>query len=158
MSEKPRVTFSVTRSADVTWTGPIATGAGVIDVPSGVMSGAAITFPSRTGEPDGHTSPEELIASAHAGCFAMSLAGALGAQETEYVSLTVRANLTLGRVEGVMQFTEANLEVVVRGTTLTDAEASAVVEVADSRCPVSQALRATMPVVFETWVEAGVTP
>jgi lipoyl-dependent peroxiredoxin len=152
MDEAPRVTFSVTRRADVTWSGSVASGTGVIAVPSGVLDGAAITYPSRTGEPEGHTSPEELIASAHAGCFAMSLAGALGAEEIEYQTVEVTAQLTLGRVDGVMKLIGAEVDAVVVGAH-DFAAIDGAVATADSRCPVSTALRASMPVIIRHRVE-----
>ncbi|MFT4123141.1 MAG: OsmC family peroxiredoxin [Microbacteriaceae bacterium] len=146
MTDTPRITFRVTRTAEVTWTGPITSGAGVVDVPSGVMAGAEITFATRTGEPEGHTSPEELIASAHAGCFAMSLVAVLDSLEIDHQSVTVSAALTLGRVDGLSRLIGADLEIHIAGSSSSAGALESAIQTADERCPVSYALRATMPV------------
>src|SRR6478672_9019086 len=107
MTERPRVIFIAARTATVEWTGPLQSGSGVVTVPSEVLVGAAVTYPSRLGEPEGHTSPEELIAAAHAGCYAMSLAAVLGKQSLPYRRISVDTTLTLSRVDGQLQFTAA---------------------------------------------------
>ena len=62
------------RSASVTWTGDLMSGSGTIDsVTSGVLANLGVSWPSRSEEPGGQTSPEELIAAAHASCFSMAL-------------------------------------------------------------------------------------
>ena len=67
------------RRADVTWTGPLATGAGTVSaISSGAFADLPVTWASRTESSDGRTSPEELVAAAHAACFAMALLGATG--------------------------------------------------------------------------------
>jgi organic hydroperoxide reductase OsmC/OhrA len=63
-------TFS--RHADVEWTGSIMEGKGQVKAGTGAFT-LPVTFPARIGEPGGYTSPEELVASAHAACFAMAL-------------------------------------------------------------------------------------
>jgi osmotically inducible protein OsmC len=150
MNEQPRVIFIASRSAEVEWTGSLQTGSGVVSVPSAVLVGAGVTYPSRVGEPEGHTSPEELVAAAHAGCYAMSLAAVLGKRSVAYQGLSVNATLTLSRVDGQLTFTRAELNVVVRGEDVDEEAMKAAVEEADGRCPVSNALRATMPVTVAT--------
>ena len=66
------------REAEVHWEGPLARGTGTLTSGSGALDQLAVTWASRTERPDGKTSPEELIASAHASCFAMALALVLG--------------------------------------------------------------------------------
>ena len=63
----------VERTAEVAWSGTIARGMGMASGGSGAIRGLPITLASRFGAPEGKTSPEELIAAAHAGCFAMAL-------------------------------------------------------------------------------------
>jgi len=67
----------VQRQATASWTGNVARGEGSIAPASGTFEPVPYTLASRIGKPDGKTSPEELLASAHAGCYAMSLAGEL---------------------------------------------------------------------------------
>lgn len=134
------------RSATAEWTGDLQSGKGEITTPSTVLAKAAVTFPTRLGEPEGHTSPEELIAAAHASCFAMSMSGALGTAEIGYEAITVTATLSLGRVDGITAFTAADVQVSVTASTAGPQATREAIEEADSRCPVSNALRATMPV------------
>ena len=66
------------RRAEATWSGALATGAGQVSaISSGAFSDLPVTWAARTETSDGRTSPEELVAAAHASCFAMALSGAL---------------------------------------------------------------------------------
>ena len=65
------------REASTQWQGDLKTGSGVVTLESSKAAQFPVTFPARTGEPEGHTSPEELLAAAHSACFAMSLSNAL---------------------------------------------------------------------------------
>ena len=67
----------IVRNADVTWEGNVARGAGSITAASGAFATLPYSLATRVGQPEGKTSPEELLAAAHAGCFAMSLASEL---------------------------------------------------------------------------------
>ena len=70
------------REAEIIWEGPLARGTGTLTSGSGALDELAVTWASRTEQPDGKTSPEELIAAAHASCFAMALALVLGENKT----------------------------------------------------------------------------
>jgi hypothetical protein len=72
----------VERTAEVAWSGTIARGLGMASGGSGAIRGLPITLASRFGAPEGKTSPEELIAAAHAGCFAMALGSVLAGRGT----------------------------------------------------------------------------
>ena len=86
---------AVHRTAQVEWTGSIARGSGVASGGSGAIGALPITLASRFGEPEGKTSPEELIAAAHAGCFTMALGSILAGQGTPPERLHVTATVTL---------------------------------------------------------------
>jgi organic hydroperoxide reductase OsmC/OhrA len=89
----------VQRAVDVEWTGSIARGSGCASGGSGALGDLPITVASRFGEPDGKTSPEELIAAAHAACFAMALGSIQAAQEAERrcpVSRALQENVAIG--------------------------------------------------------------
>ena len=87
---------SVERRAHVVWEGDLMGGNGSLsEEDSGMLRDAAVTFASRTGSPEGKTSPEELIASAHATCYAMALSNTLAEQDAPPVRLKVDAVCTL---------------------------------------------------------------
>jgi lipoyl-dependent peroxiredoxin len=86
---------AVRRTAEIDWTGSIAPGSGLASGHSGALSHLPITLASRFGEPEGKTSPEELIAAAHAGCFTMALGSILARERTPLEHLQVTATVTL---------------------------------------------------------------
>src|SRR5436190_17622719 len=83
------------REAEIVWEGPLARGAGTLTSGSGALDQRAVTWASRTERPDGKTSPEELIAAAHAECYAMGLANRLAQSGTPAQKLDVTAVCTL---------------------------------------------------------------
>ena len=99
------------------------------------------TLPGRTA-PDNsdETSPEELLAAAHAGCFAMALAGQLTRRHAPPDRLAVTATTTLAEVDGLNRIVASALEVVATADVAEDELAAAVAE-ADARCPFSALLR-----------------
>lgn len=143
------------RSATATWQGDLAKGAGVLTSQSKVLADVPLTFPRRMGEPEGHTSPEELIAAAHAGCYAMSFANALTQAGETYESVGVRATITLDRVDGGLRLTAAHLDADVTSADLDGARCAELASSADARCPVSTALRATVDVTVVATVGRG---
>jgi lipoyl-dependent peroxiredoxin len=126
------------RTANVTWHGDLAGGGGTIDsVTSGVFSGLGVSWATRSEEPNGQTSPEELIASAWASCFSMALSGGLGRAGTPPETLEVSVTVTLQPGEGIIKGA-----IKVRGTVPgLDADGfQAAAEGAKANCPVSKAL------------------
>jgi osmotically inducible protein OsmC len=103
-----------TREAQVVWEGPLATGAGTVSSGSGALEELRVTWASRTGRPDGKTSPEELIAAAHASCFAMALSLVLAENHTPPERLVVSAACTLDEVDGAPKVTASQLSVRAR--------------------------------------------
>lgn len=83
------------RSATVVWTGTIARGAGVVSGASGALGPLDVDLPSRLGDSEGKTTPEELLAAAHAACFATALGSVLASRKTPPELLEVRATVTL---------------------------------------------------------------
>jgi osmotically inducible protein OsmC len=83
------------KHAETEWRGDLATGEGTIErVGSGALGPLPVTWAARTGDEDGKTSPEELIAAAHAACFSMALSNGLGKQGTPPRRLSVSATVT----------------------------------------------------------------
>jgi osmotically inducible protein OsmC len=129
------------RHASVTWSGDLASGSGTIDeVGSGAFGGLDVSWPARTEEASGgKTSPEELIAAAHASCFSMALAGGLAKAGTPPTRLETSAAVTFVPGTGITR-----IALAVRGTVPgMDADAfREAAEGAKANCPVSKALAA----------------
>jgi osmotically inducible protein OsmC len=126
------------RTANVVWQGDLMNGSGTIaEVPSGAFGPLDVSWASRAEEPNGKTSPEELIASAWAACFAMALSSGLAKAGTPPEQLETSANVTFQPGEGI-----THGALTVRGTVpgLDDAGFQAAAEDAKKNCPVSKAL------------------
>jgi len=134
------------RTAEIHWDGPLARGTGTLTSGSGALDQLAVTWASRTERPDGKTSPEELIAGAHASCFAMALALLLGENKTPPERLTVTASCTLDEVDGAPRITTIQLSVLARVPGLEAAELEHTVGQAADLCPVSNALRGNVEI------------
>jgi osmotically inducible protein OsmC len=128
-------------------------GSGVAKAGTGAFT-LPVTFPSRIGEPAGKTSPEELMAAAHAACYAMALNGTLGRTEGVSVERTaVRATITADKGDAGIKIVSSALEVTAYGLKGADAaKFTEIAKVAEGRCPVSNAYRGTMQITVETKV------
>jgi lipoyl-dependent peroxiredoxin len=144
----------VNRFAEVTWEGDLVSGAGSIDhVSSGAFSRLPVTWASRTEEHDGRTSPEELVAAAHASCFSMALSSRLAKNGTPATRLEVKAVVTFDKAETGWKITTS--EISVRGDIPgIDAERfAALAEDAKENCPISQALKGNVELRVTTTLE-----
>ena len=130
------------RSADVVWEGNLARGRGTIQGGTGVLRDLEITQPTRFGDADGHTSPEELVAAALAGCFAMYLSGVLTKADSPPERLEARAVVTLHTVDGAPRITTIDLSVVGQVPGIDDETFQAAAREAEQGCPVSNVLNA----------------
>ena len=128
------------RRAEVVWNGDLQSGSGTFDLASsGAWSGANVSFATRTENPNGNTSPEELIAAAHASCYAMALSNVL--HEGGHDAEELRVNATCVLDMGSLKITSEVLDVTGRVPGI-DADAfQQAVEQADQVCPVTNALR-----------------
>ena len=129
------------REAEICWEGPLGGGAGRLTSGSGALNKLGVTWASRTERPEGRTSPEELIAAAHASCFAMALALVLGGNRTPPERLAVKATCTLDEVDGAPRITTIELAVRAQVPGLEAADLKRMIESAGDLCPVSNALR-----------------
>lgn len=137
----------VTKHAKVSWKGALESGTGSIQsVGSGSIGPLDVSWPARTGDESGMTSPEELIAAAHAACFSMALSHVLNQAGTPPDELDVKADVTFVPGTGI---TSSALEVsgVVPGIT-PDAFAEAAEDAKDN-CPVSGALKGNVELTVE---------
>lgn len=137
---------AATRTARTLWKGTLIEGQGELTLEtSGVVSGAQVTWASRTEEPRG-TSPEELLAGAYAACYAMSLSSVLAKQGTPADSLDVRAACTFDKKgEG---FSVTTMDVTVQGVVpgLDHAGFEQAAQTAEQGCPVSNAIRGNVDI------------
>jgi lipoyl-dependent peroxiredoxin len=146
----------IRRSADVVWEGNLARGTGKISAGTRAFSGLPYSLPVRVSAPGDRTSPEELLAAAHAGCFGMSLAGELTAVGAPPERLDVTCTVTMDEVEG-------KGHVIVDSTIEATAHASGVgaeafrrsVEAADAGCSFSKLIRASASVSVNARLEGG---
>jgi osmotically inducible protein OsmC len=138
------------REAEIVWDGPLASGAGTLTSGSGALSELPVTWASRTERADGKTSPEELIAAAHASCFAMALSLVLGENKTPPERVTVNAACTLDEVEGAPRITTVELTVRADVPGTEAAELERMVEQAADLCPVSNALRGNVEITVRS--------
>ena len=132
----------VERGAHVSWDGNLARGVGLISGKTGAFADLPYSLPTRIGAPDGKTSPEELLAAAHAGCLAMSLAGELTAAGTPPERIDVEATIRLDERPGRGHVIVAsNVEIRGRVSGLTANAWEQAVEQADHGCTFSTLLR-----------------
>ena len=128
------------RRADVSWDGDLASGSGVVSASSShAFETLPVSWAARTENPD-KTSPEELIAAAHASCFAMAFSSDLAKAGTPPQHLDVSASVTFDKVDG--KWTVQSSALTVRGVVpgLDQAGFAAAAEAAKDGCPVSRAL------------------
>jgi lipoyl-dependent peroxiredoxin len=145
---------SFERHVDVDWRGTVTEGAGEAKAGTGAFT-LPVTFPSRVGEPAGKTSPEELMAAAHAACYSMALNGTLGRKGASVDRTHVTATVTAERSDAGIKIVSSALKVTAYGLKGIDAgQFGEVAREAEGRCPVSNVYRATMSITVETAVVA----
>ena len=143
-------TFS--RSVNVDWTGPIMEGKGQAKAGTGAFT-LPVSFPSRIGDAGGNTSPEELVAAAHASCYAMALNATVGRKGGQIGRTRVTATVTADKGDAGITLTTSKLKVVAEGLQGIDkAQFAEVAREAESKCPISNALRGSMKIELETEV------
>jgi osmotically inducible protein OsmC len=126
------------RRAEATWAGTLLEGSGTIEsVGSGTFGPLDVSWPARAEDQRAETSPEELIAAAHASCFAMALSGELAQEGHTAVHLSVAATVTFEPGEGIVR---SVLDVEGNVPGLDETEFRRAAEAAKQNCPVSQAL------------------
>jgi lipoyl-dependent peroxiredoxin len=138
-----------TRWAETTWTGDLTSGKGSINyVSSGAMSRLPVSWASRTEASNGQTSPEELIAMAHASCFAMAFSNGLSKAGHPPEQLTVRASVSAEKLDA---WTVRSSAITVEGKVpgIDAAEFSQLAEQAKENCPVSRALKGNVELSVE---------
>lgn len=128
-----------TRKAAAHWEGSLAQGKGRVELASSQVATFDVSWPSRAESPNGQTSPEELIAAAHASCYCMALSNVLGKAGNAPTSLEATAEVDFTPGTGI---TEIRLSVTGQVDGIDEAGFAAAANDAKENCPVSQALKA----------------
>jgi osmotically inducible protein OsmC len=129
------------RKASAVWKGTLKEGKGVVSTDSGALSNTQYSFSTRFEDGKG-TNPEELIAAAHAGCFAMALSGQLGNAGMTAESLEVTASVTLEKTDAGFTVTKSHLDLTARIPGADKAAFDKAAENAKAGCPISRLLKA----------------
>ncbi len=142
------------RKAETTWNGDLLQGNGVLSTgSSGILKETPVTWATRTEAPEGKTSPEEMLAAAHASCYAMAFSGALGRRGTPPERLHVIAVASLDRVEGAMKVTKMDLNVRGRVPGLDQSAFEEAARTAEQGCPISNAIRNNVEITVNATLE-----
>lgn len=142
------------RRATATWSGDLLSGNGTVTAATtGIFRDQKTTWASRTGEPEGVTSPEELLASAHASCFSMACSNILAKAGTPPTRLDVEVSVTADKLEA--GFTVTNADITVRGIVpgATRESFAAAVDEAKDGCPISRALKGNVAFSVQAFLE-----
>jgi len=132
--------MAIERKAHATWEGDLRSGSGKFDLDSGAITGQEVTFASRFEQPGGKTSPEELIAAAHATCLSMALANALAQEDHPPTRLETDAVCTLDQTDAGFRITAMQLTVRGEVEGIGEEEFESAAQQASEGCPVSNAL------------------
>lgn len=132
--------MATTRTAHTVWEGELLTGNGTVTFDSSGIGEHPVTWAARTEQPNGRTSPEELIAGAHSSCFSMAFSHALAGAGNPPKRLETKADVTFQPGQGI---TGVHLTVVGEVPGLDRDTFTAMAEEAKKNCPVSQALTGT---------------
>ena len=145
------MTFS--RQVTVNWQGTLMEGNGTAQAGTGAFS-LPVTFPRRIGEPEGATSPEELVAAAHGTCYAMVVAANLGRRNASASSSKVVCTVTGEKTDAGLKVLSSKLHVTAEGLNgITASEFEQMAKEAEGKCPISNALRGNIDISVEVSVK-----
>ncbi|MEV7281477.1 OsmC family protein [Streptomyces sp. NPDC093111] len=132
--------MATVRHAHTVWEGDLLKGKGVVSLDSSGLGSYDVSWPARSEEPNGKTSPEELIAAAHSACYSMAFSHALAGAGNPPARLETKADVTFQPGEGI-----TGIHLTVRGEVpgVEPAAFQSLAEEAKKNCPVSQALTGT---------------
>ena len=134
--------MAATREARAVWNGDLLSGTGTVSgTSSGKLNEVPVSWSARTEAPGGKSSPEELLAAAHASCFAMALSAGLARAGTPPNRLEVRSRVTFDKVGDSWTVVSSELEVKGDIPGADAAKFSKAAEDAKENCPISRALK-----------------
>jgi lipoyl-dependent peroxiredoxin len=147
--------MTAVRTASARWEGDLLSGLGTVSATSsGSFTDLPVSWAARTERSDGKTSPEELLAAAHAACFEMALSGALARGGTPAERLAVGAAVTFDKTDEGWRVVSSALTVVGRVPGLDADGFRAAAEATRDGCPISQALKGNVALSVEATLEA----
>jgi osmotically inducible protein OsmC len=144
----------IVRDATVAWAGSLSRGAGTATAGTGSFE-LPVDLPARVGDPGAKTSPEELLAPAHAACYTMSIAGEVARAGGTVERLETRCTIIMDEVEGQGHLiVGSELDVTAGATGIDDETFRRVAEVADQGCSFSALLRASATVTVRATLDS----
>jgi osmotically inducible protein OsmC len=147
--------MATTRRATATWSGDLLSGKGTVTAATtGIFRDQPTTWASRIGEPAGVTSPEELLATAHASCFSMACSNELAKAGTPPTALSVQVDISADKLDAGWTVTAS--AITVRGTVpgATQASFREAADKAKDGCPISRALKGNVAMSVEATLDA----
>lgn len=146
--------MAAVRRASVAWVGDLATGSGLLNAStSQAFSELPVTWASRTERADGKTSPEELLAAAHASCYSMAFSGELAKAGNKPERLDVTSEVTFNQVDGKWTVVSSKLTVKGKVPGLSADAFRSIAEAAKDGCPISRALQGNVALSVEASLE-----
>ncbi len=141
--------MAVERTANAEWQGDLMSGSGKVSTQSGAVRDATVKWSSRAEQADENTSPEELIAAAHATCISMALANVLAQAGSPPQQLDTEATATFDKTDAGFRLT--TMRITIRGQVdgLDEDGFRQAAEDAKENCPVSQALKGNVDVSLD---------
>ena len=140
------------RHVDVDWNGTLMEGNGRATAGTGAFD-VPVTFPSRIGEGDGKTTPEEMLAASHGVCYAMGLAATLARQGGTATRLRVTTTVTADKGEAGIKIVSSQIKARAEGLAGVDAaKFDEIAKLAEQRCPISNAIRGSVSISVESQV------
>lgn len=141
------------RTATAVWEHDLIHGHGTVKGTSGALGELAVSWSARTEAPGGKTSPEELLAAAHAACFSMALSAGLGRMQKPPDRLTVSATATFDKVGDGWKVTTMELEVTGKVPGITASEFQQAAQATSVGCPISAALKGNVAISVRAKLE-----
>ena len=146
--------MATTRRATATWSGDLLSGRGsVTAATTGIFRDQATTWKARTEEAGGVTSPEELLAAAHASCFSMACSNILAKAGTPPDRLDVEVSVTADKLEAGWTVVSAAIAVRGRVPGATQESFAAAAAEAKDGCPISRALKGNVALSVEATLD-----
>jgi osmotically inducible protein OsmC len=143
-----------TRRATASWSGDLTSGSGTVTAySSGLFSDLPVSWGSRTEEVDGRTSPEELLAAAHAACYCMAFSNGLAKAGHPPEHLHVAAEVAFEKVDDGWSVTSSTLQVIGRVPGIDKADFERLAEEAKDGCPISRALKGNVQLSVDATLE-----
>ncbi|MBK1784965.1 OsmC family peroxiredoxin [Prauserella cavernicola] len=133
----------VSRDATTHWSGGLNSGKGTVTLDSSNAGQFDVSFPRRVGDPEGQSSPEELIAAAQSSCLAMNLSGVLEKEGLSPTSIDVSAEVTLGPADGGLAISAIDITLRAKVDGVDAQKFTELATTAKDTCPVSKALTGT---------------